>query len=186
MKILLAIFAFTLHAGWVVQPGSARIQYSETAGHETFEAALKEMADAGRIQSLNGIIAYSLLSKESFQKELFAALERDAPRELKEALTSAGNMHNPKMHQLWKRFEKSFLTTPTITKLNTSLAPHALTLSSVSMEKFSIIKSRATSPPRFFGILWLTITKAPAPPILTHPVAWFSRNHRCASVFICG
>jgi hypothetical protein len=163
--LILGFFSITLslHAGWIVRTDSARIEYSAEPdkGYKSFDEALKDMADNGRIQKLDGIVAHPLLADETFQMELFAGLERNAPRELKEAQKSAGNMHNPKMLQLWKPFEKALLATPTITKLNTSLAAYGLTISHPEVEKFELRNTLADSRRRFHGSLWLYVTKSP-------------------------
>lgn len=152
-----------VQAGWLVTPDGARITYSakQSEGYASFDQALQELSDSGRIQKLDGIFAHWLLPDDTFQKEIFTTLERDAPRELTEALKSAGNMHNPKMHQLWKSFEKALLATPTITKLNASLAPHGLTVSRASVEKFELGKGETETGHRFHGTLFLGVTKSP-------------------------
>ena len=93
--IALLSFALPLHAGCIVPPNAAGIGYSaaQGKGHATFDEALKDLAATGRVQKLVGIDGFELFSEETFQKELFSGLERDAPRELKEALESSGNMH---------------------------------------------------------------------------------------------
>jgi hypothetical protein len=155
--------ALSLQAGWVVPPDSTRIVYSAQPGdgYASFDECLTVLADNGRLQKLDGVTAYSLLPNEAFQKELFAVLERDAPRELKEALKSAGNMHNPKLQQLWPLFQKALLATATVTKLNASLAAYGLTISRAEVEKFELRKNEEGV--RFSGLLSLSITKAPKP-----------------------
>lgn len=152
----------TLHAGWTVQSDKSRIVYSaETGkGYATFEMALKVLAASGRINELDSIFAHALLTDDNLQRELFAELKRSSPRELKEALASSGNMHNPKMHQLWKPFEMAFRATPTISRLNASLAGYGLT-SRPAMEKFELRKSAQDPEPRFHGFLWLVVGKNP-------------------------
>jgi len=158
--------SMSLHAGWIVNPETIRIGYStkQGEGYDTFDEALKSLSANDSIQKLNGIEAYWLLGCETLQKEVFTALERDAPRELKEALKSSGNMHNPKMQQLWKPFEKALLAAPTINKLNGSLASYGLTISRAGVEKFELRSTLADSNRRFHGLLWLYITKS-----LPHP-----------------
>ncbi len=149
----------SLHGGWVVRPDSAMIAYSpkQGEGYESFDKALKALADNGRIQKLDAIAGTSLLPDETLQKEIFADLERNAPDELKEARESAGNMHNPKMQKLWKHFEKALLATPTITKLNASLATYGLTISRAGVEKFELRTTLTDANRRFHGVLWLYV-----------------------------
>ena len=147
-----------LQAGWIVH--SSRIEYSAQAGQgfESFDMAVKKLADSGRIDKLDGIVAHALLADETLQHEVFAGLKRNSPQELGEALESAGNMHNPKMRQLWKPFEKAFLATPTIADLNASLGHYGLT-SKPLMEKFELRKTAEEPAPRFHGFLWLVVRK---------------------------
>lgn len=159
--LLLGTAITTMHAGWIAVTDHARIHYlaQPNVGHATFDEALKELADANRVQAFDGIVAHALMHDETFQKELFSAFEHDSPRELKEALKSAGNLHNPKMNQLAKRFVKAVLATPTVRRINAALAAYGLRVSGAGIEKFGIRKNDAG--PRFSGSLWLTVTKSP-------------------------
>ena len=163
--LILGLFSLTLplHAGWIVEQDAARIKYvaEQGKGYDSFDDALKNMSDSSRIQKLDVIVAFPLLSDETFQAELLAGLEQDAPRELREAQKSAGNMHNPKMIQLWKPFEKALLATPTIAKLNTSLAVYGITISRPGIEKFELRSIQDDSKRRFHGLLWLYVTQLP-------------------------
>ncbi len=89
-------------------------------------------------------------------------LERDAPRELKEARKSAGNMHNPKMIQLGNPFEKALLATPTIAKLKTSLSVFGLTISHIESEKLELRGTVTDSTHRSSGFLWPRVTRSSA------------------------
>ncbi len=159
--VLLSI-TLPLQAGWLVAKDFTQISYSSkpSEGYATFDEALKEMADSGRIQKLDRINGFDLFSEETFQKELFAGLERDAPRELREARASSGNMHNPKMNQLWKPFAKALLATPTISKLNASLALHGLAITDSGVEKFELRDTPTDPRSRLHGMLYLSITKS--------------------------
>ena len=155
------IFSAPLEAGWIVLPDLPRLLYSheEAKGYSSLEDALAHLSNSGRIKTLDGILASDLLQDDTFQNELFAALEQHAPHELKEALASAGNMHNPKMHPLRKPFLQSILVTPTVRKFNAELAPFSRHVSSASLEKLELRK--VPSGRRFFCILWLNITQIP-------------------------
>lgn len=155
--------SLSLHAGWIVRPDVTRIEYSteQGEGYQSFDEALKELSNSGRIQTVDGIVAYQLLGDDTLQKDVFTALERDTPRELKEALNSSGNMHNPKMAQLWKPFERALLAAPTLTQLKLSLAPYGLAISRAGVEKFELRSTRTDARRRFHGMLWLHITKSP-------------------------
>ncbi|MBW8782505.1 MAG: hypothetical protein JF599_11540 [Verrucomicrobia bacterium] len=157
--------ALPLQAGWVIYlpeplPNVVRIRYASerSEGYASFAEALKVLSSSGRITNLDGVIAFSLLAEPAFQQELFAVLQRDAPRELTEALGSAGNMHNPKMLQLQDPFLKAVLATPTVVGLNTALTPYGLTINKASIEKLALPKIETGR--RFYGSLWLVVTKA--------------------------
>ena len=154
--------SLSLYAGWIVRPDVSKIEYSaqQDRGYQSFEEALQRMSDSGRIQKVDVVFT---LSDEIFQKELFSELERDAPHELQEALKSSGNMHNPAMHQLWKPFEKALLATPTIRKLNASLAAYGLGISRAGVEKFELRNTLADSRRRFHGSLCLYASRMPDP-----------------------
>lgn len=162
LSLVFLSLALPLAAGWLVSPDAAGISYSaeQGKGHATFDEALKEMSESGRILKMKWI-GVDLFGDEKFQKELFDCLERDAPRELREALESSGNMHNPKMHQLWKPFERAFSATPTIAKFNASLALYGLTISRPGVEKFELRSSPTDPKRRFYGLLSFSVIKSP-------------------------
>ncbi len=185
MKAKLALIGFisitqSLLAGWVVETSgeaTGRIKFVPTSDqsqlkHSTeigvesvsFDEALKKLSDAGLIQKLSITSAWTLLSEDSFQDEIFAVLERKAPDRLKEALKSSGNMHNPKVEALYGDFVKALLSTPTITKLNASLAPYHFkvsdAVSDLDIEEFTLEKVPKDSKRRFHGALRLTIAKS--------------------------
>ena len=150
--------------------------------YKEMKKALKELSDSGRIRNMKWL-GVDLLGDEKFQKELSDCLERDARRELKEALESFGNMHNPKMNQLWKPFQKAFSATPTISKFNASLATYGLTISKVGCEKFELRKDSSDPKRHFSGSLWLdvaTVNKAGLPDnartIFDNPVLLFPNS----------
>jgi hypothetical protein len=145
-----------------VQPDAAHITYSANPkeGYASCDEALKEMAAEGRIQKLDAIVAYALLPDETLQSEVFAGLERIAPLELKAARESAGNMHDPAMHQLGKAFSKALLATPTLTRLNASLAVHGLVIAKAEVEKLELRNTLIDPRRRFTGMLWLCVTPA--------------------------
>ena len=76
---------------------------------------------------------------------------------LEDALSSSGNMHNPKVTPLRKVFSECLLATPSLQKVDKIFRKHGYTISSVSHEKFRIDKALKT--PVFKAITWLKITK---------------------------
>jgi hypothetical protein len=114
LTLLLLLHAAPAFAGWtsgvnpkhLVSPGLASIVYSpdQKEGAPTFKEALDALARAGKVQRLEVITLHWLVQEASFQKELMAGLQTSAPNELAEALSSAGNMHNPKFFNSASRF----------------------------------------------------------------------------------
>lgn len=170
-------FCSKAQAGWDVSRTSARESDGlparvvfvwipgPRAEYATMASALQDVADDGKLDQLRLLSVSHLLSDDTFQKEIFQGLETIAPKELKEALESAGNMHNPKMHALRPGFEKAVLATPTVSRFKEDLARHQLEIARVSCEKFSFASSEGTK--RFFCFLSLTLAavpdKTPAP-----------------------
>lgn len=177
MLSLTVVFCSNAQAGWDVSRTSARESDGlpaqvvfvwipgPRAEYPTMASALQDVADDGKLHQLRLLSVSHLLSDENFQKEIFQQLEVIAPKELKEALESAGNMHNPKMNLLLPSFEKAVLATPTVLRFKEDLARHRLEIARVSCEKFSFASSEGAR--RFHCFLSLTLTatpdKAPAP-----------------------
>ncbi len=168
LLLLLGAFATVLHAGgWTGIGGSGDIYYvadfeGEIIGPmkysretvelakanigplKSFDEVLEAAAKANHLQKVEerGIGGGGFLEEGAFQDELFAALKKGAPKQLQEALKSSGNMHNPKMYELWEPFQKAVLDTPTIAKLNISLGAYGLHISGVSVpEKLELRKA---------------------------------------------
>lgn len=178
MALLSAILSTSYtQAGWDVSRTSARESDGlparvvfvwipgPRAEYPTMGAALQDVADDGNLDQLRLLSVSHLLSDDNFQKEIFQQLEVIAPKELKEATESAGNMHNPKMNALRPSFEKAVLATPTVLRFKEDLARHRLEIARASCEKFLFSSSEGTK--RFFCFLSLTLAaapdKAPAP-----------------------
>jgi len=79
-----------------------------------------------------------MLEQRSFQNELRTVLKESAPRELAAAVSSAGNMHNPKMVALRRPFAEAVLLTPTVKRISAELARYNLQVVGVSTEKFEL------------------------------------------------
>ena len=73
---------------------------------------------------------------EAYQQDLMKQFEAIAPAELKGALASAGNMHNPKVNDLAKYLSKAFLQTQAAKELDKALKPLGRKVSKLSFEKF--------------------------------------------------
>jgi len=160
--VVLALGLTDCVAGWVVVPGGDGLQFTmQPAGADTIEAALKEMAASERVDALHAIVAHELLRNPTFQEELFSALEQGAPRELHDALESAGNMHNPRMVSLREPFKKAVLATATVRHIDSALAAYGLHISDVSFEKLEL--RRGLGVARFHCALWFIVAKLPNP-----------------------
>lgn len=163
-------FGAKAQAGWDVSRTSARESDGlparvvfvwipgPKAEYATMAAALQDVADDGKLDQLRLLSVSHLLADDNFQKELFQRLEVIAPKELKEAMESAGNMHNPKMNLLRPSFEKAVLATPTVLRFKEDLARHQLEIARVSCEKFSFASSEGSK--RISCILSLTLAAA--------------------------
>lgn len=89
------------------------------------------------------------------QKEIVGYLQQHYPKELKAAMESAGNMHNPKVIPLRKPFEEALLSTTFVKNLQADLAKIGYEVSGVSTEKFSFIKQTNS----FSADTWLMTKK---------------------------
>jgi hypothetical protein len=142
---LLLIYAAPAFGGWVgsvspkhlVSRELASIQYSPSQGEgtKTFKEAVDALARSGKVDRLEVITLSWLVQDPSFQKELMSSLQKVAPKELAEAMRSAGNIHNPRIDQLRRPFEDAVLATPTINSINADLSPYGLYVSGASTEK---------------------------------------------------
>ncbi len=161
-----------IFGGWKanVYPPNERFAYTRTEiqydvderGFVTFEEALDELNKSGHVTRLECVrLQHFPVFDPVFQEEVLTALKKTAPRELAEAERSAGNMHNPSVLALRKPFVDAVLTTPTVRRINTALAPFGRCVTNVNIgEKFHIVRNQGRSHFRSF----LTLTIAAAPP----------------------
>jgi hypothetical protein len=93
----------------------------------------------------------------SLQKEIHNFLETNYPRLHKEALDSAGNMHNPKVKALRTPFQEALMASSLVTKINAALKSRCERIVSASYEKFTIRKSNGK--PVYSAMVWLSTDK---------------------------
>jgi hypothetical protein len=162
-------------AGWTAsarpekppEQSVVNIWYSEAPneGLATLAGVFRKLANEGLIQRVKFVALYPYLRDPEFQKELFTALERKAPKTLHAALKSAGNMHNPKVTKLYKPFMESVLNTVEVKRIAVELAAYDLRITRASGEKFMLVNEMGQ--PRFRCGLMLEIEKVikhgPAP-----------------------
>lgn len=158
-------------AGWIasvsehpLSPGLVSVIYSSRDGAPAFSGALDDLARRGLVQRIEGVSLHALVGDPTFQNELMAAVRQSAPKELAEAMRSAGNMHNPKMVQLRKPFEKAVLLTPTVKRIDRDLARYGLYVVSAATEKLTLLGGNDQK--RFMCFLSLQISHRSSKPVI--------------------
>ena len=171
--IFLALFATAAAswAGWTVydypdfsaHPGMVSLDYStnRSEGYANFGDAFKQLQRRGAAQRLKTVIIHEFLRETDYQKELFSVLERSAPKALHEALRSSGNMHNPKMDQLYRPFMEAVLLTPRVRKIAAELGTQHLKVTHASGDKFMLFREGGKR--RFYCGLVLGIDRIAEP-----------------------
>ncbi len=92
-------------------------------GYSLFSDALKSLDESVRIKYVR-LGHLSQTESPGFHEEIYSYLNEHYPTELKEALNSAGNMHNPKVVSLRSAFEPALLSTSYVKSLNRLLAKY--------------------------------------------------------------
>lgn len=160
----------TASAGWTVSalpaadpstPARALLVYPATgdASAAALSRVLDEHAAHADIRHLDTMVAHGLIESPAFQRELAAVLRRSAPRELADALASAGNMHNPRVVPLRAHVEQASLETPTLQALEAVLSTHGLAFRPAGIEKFVV--QGPPEAPVFSFMLFLRIHPQP-------------------------
>lgn len=91
------------------------------------------------------------------QGEIYQFLQSHYPKKLAEAMSSAGNLHNPKVKALARGFLEAVLATSYVTELNELLTRFCHKVERVVHEKFSMSNRR--DPPSFAAVVWLDLEK---------------------------
>lgn len=123
-------------------------------GFETFSEAVDSVEKELWIQYIR---LSTLFHHPQLQNEIHEYMKRNYPKELKEALHSAGNMHNPKVLILHKAFKEAILNSSYVKALNDAFLHRCERISSVSIEKFYIVKRNPQ--PYYDAMVWLTTEK---------------------------
>lgn len=134
-------------------------------GVKSFPPVVERLAKTGEIKELRSLGVNQLFDDPIFQAEIFSELQKSAPKSLNAAKKSAGNMHNPKMHDLYPHFLQAVLNTPTIKAFNAVLAAHGMKISKPSVEKFELHKRDKEHV--FWGFFSLSVEPAIATPVKT-------------------
>ncbi len=157
ITILLMFYAsisYSSETTWEVSirdDGTAVILESRNEGFDSLEEAVLSIPKDAWISDVR---VSALLEKVSFQEELHTYMMVNHPTILKEALGSAGNMHNPKVIKLHEAFRKSILYSKYVKELNSALSARCEEISGASFEKFEIYKPK--SKPVYTAMIWLS------------------------------
>jgi len=124
-------------------------------GTKMIGEAVEKLAKAGHVAALQTLTLHDLVQDETFQKEIFEQLDKNAPNTLDAAKHSAGNMHNPKMTALHADFARAVMGTPTVTEFTKALAAQGMKITRPSFEKLELQKKDQDTKFRCF--LWLSV-----------------------------
>lgn len=125
------------------------VQSSE--GHNSLKDAISSVPKDICIQH----VRVSFLTQyEGLQKDLHSYMLVNYPSELKAALVSAGNMHNPKVIELREVFAEAVMASNFVKQINFAFIGRHEKITSTSFEKF-FIRKRADTP-EYEAMLWLT------------------------------
>lgn len=92
-----------------------------------------------------------------FQEEVHNFLALHYPLLLDQALSSAGNMHNPKVKALRVAFKEAIMSSSFVAKINVLLKSRCEQITSTSYEKFTIRKNNGQ--PIYSAMVWLSTEK---------------------------
>ena len=134
--------------------------YADDSGYQKFSDALKYLKSLGKIDQLDFIRPWSLTESAVFQKELITGFKELAPKEWAAAERSSGNMHNPKMHPLWKHLTATFMTTTLAKSISRDLEQFDLVVSEFGQEKLRYEEEGEQR--KIKGIFHVSIASKPA------------------------
>jgi hypothetical protein len=127
---------------------------SSLKGFDTLDEAIKSISVKGWI----GDIRVTFLTQyPELQSDINDYLLKHHPKELSEALASAGNMHNPKVIALRDAFRQSILESRFVRNINNALSNRCEKISSVSFEKFYVSNKQGNT--KYEAMLWLSMQK---------------------------
>lgn len=125
-----------------------------TKAHDTLNSAIKSVSENDWI----GDIRVNFLSQyPELQADINDNMLKHHPQKLSEALSSAGNMHNPKVVALRDAFRQSILNSRFVKNINNALSDRCEKISAVSFEKFYVSNKEGNT--KYEAMLWLSMQK---------------------------
>lgn len=116
---------------------------------------LDELKDPTKPRSVE--LTNYLQRNYTIHKELLEQFHKHYPKLLKDAVSSSGNPHNPKIVPLRAVFAECLLKTPTVLKVEEKLKGMGLMLDGVTFEKFWYMEFGGTGGRRFFSMASLNV-----------------------------
>ncbi len=160
----MGLFLGSLQSAWIDRARSEDQVVLEWAPNnsdaESVDSVLAKLTASGRLERLKWADLGPAWKDPKFQATVMAHLETRAPNELRAALASAGNMHNPHIQAIHAPLREAVLSTESVKELSQKLAEHQLLITRVDLEKLELREESGTK--RFFGGLVLTITSLPS------------------------
>lgn len=143
-RFLLIITLFSLSPLWGFDKDSSPTFKDVLA---SVEQAIAKKPEAGEIPFM-----HFFHHSSNLHKELAAQFKKDHPKLWKAALSSSGNMHNPKVLPLRAKFPETLRKTPTLKKIEARLNQTGYSLGKISFEKFAIDQKEDTIT--FYSIVY--------------------------------
>lgn len=133
------------------------IELSDENG-ENFKSVLYSI-DKSKTLNKMALGRLTYLDGGMFQQDILKFMNLNYPEKLKDALKSAGNLHNPKMIALRGPFEEAVLQSGFVRKINRELEKFGYLISGMEFEKFFQMKH--SDNVTFEAFVWLKVEKSP-------------------------
>jgi len=138
------------------------------AGFESLSGAISQFpteAPGARLSHLS--LGLALDRDATAQREIMEYLRKNFPKELSDAMSSAGNLHNPAMTALRKPYQDAVMATAFVGRIRKDLAKIGYTVTGISTEKLVLLKEANS----FSAVTWLATGRFEREP-RTHSDGW--------------
>lgn len=158
--VLLCCSFSAMSQQWEVAPhykekNTVYIRYGNE-GFNNLKTALESIKNTTILKSINmGRLVH--INSHDLQKDIMTFMKNKNPELINSALTSAGNLHNPKVIKLKKLFREAVFNSGFFKQINEILNHYGYSIKEISFEKFFIIKD--TKPAQFDAMIWLDVKK---------------------------
>jgi len=161
LLVLLVLSNPVFAEGWEIifsdkDPGTVDIEY-QLEGNKSLDQILDEIPKSSSSISISFYCCLESGVFEKLNRDLVRYYKENMPNEFEKALSSSGNLHNPKLIPLNRNLIKAFRSSRFFKEMELELSKRSYSIVRIDPEKFMMFSTK--EPYRFHFGMWLRVEK---------------------------